>query len=218
MNVLIVDDHLMFGEALRVLLEAEADVEEVGVAGTAELALEMVERSCPDVILMDVDLPGMNGIDATRHVLSRCRDAHVVIISALQDPQLMARAVDAGSSGFVAKSRAADELVHVIRTAAAGDIVLPEARAADILRDLQAMRRRTVSQGPPARLTDREREVLQVFADGLSTHDVAQQLFISERTVQSHLRSILSKLDLSSKLQAVVWALRQGEITLKKER
>jgi DNA-binding NarL/FixJ family response regulator len=137
----------------------------------------------------------------------------VVVISALHDPTLIARAVEAGASGFVAKTRAADELIHVIRAAAEGEIVLPEARAGEILRELQGMRRRSTSTLPT--LSAREIEVLQAFADGLSTSDAAVRLFISERTVQSHVRSILSKLSMSSKLQAVLWALRQGKIQLR---
>jgi len=164
---------------------------------------------------MDVDLPGEDGISATRDVLRSCPSAQVLIITALQDPQLMARAVEVGAAGFVTKTRAAEDLISMIRAAAAGEMVLPEARATEILRQLQSWRRRSVVEGSEARLSEREREVLQAFADGLSTQEVAGKLFISERTIQSHIRSILSKLGLHSKLQAVMWALRQGLIRLR---
>ncbi|HEX9124145.1 MAG TPA: response regulator transcription factor [Actinomycetota bacterium] len=215
MKILIVDDHLMFAQAMRTLLTGEDDVESVSVAGSAEDALRQCGDECPDVVLMDVDLPGENGIAATRDVLRTCPSAEIVIITALQDPHLIARAVEAGAAGFVSKTRAADELTGMIRAAAAGEMVLPEEQAGEILRQLQSSRRRSVVEGPEAQLSERELEVLQAFADGLTTEQVAAHLFISERTVQSHIRSVLSKLDLHSKLQAVLWALRQGLIRLR---
>ena len=213
MNVLVVDDHAMFGDAIRVLLEGQTDIETVTVVSSGEDAVASLDIEEPDVVLMDVNLPGMDGIEAARQVLARCPSANVVVISSLHDPALIARAVEAGATGFIAKTRAADELIGVIRAAAEGEIVLPDARAGEILRELQGMRRRSASSRPV--LSPREIEVLQAFADGLSTGQTAQRLWISERTVQSHVRSILSKLGMSSKLQAVLWALREGSIQLR---
>jgi DNA-binding NarL/FixJ family response regulator len=213
MKVLIVDDHAMFGEAIRVLLEGQEDVEAVDVVSSGEDAIEAAAALQPDVVLMDVNLPGINGIDATRALLERTPTASVVVISSLHDATLMARAVEAGASGFVAKTRAADELIDVVKAAAQGEMVLPESRAKDILKELQGLRR-TPNRSAPT-VSTRELEVLQAFADGLSTAEVAARLFITERTVQSHIRSILSKLEMSSKLQAVLWALRQGKIQLR---
>ena len=213
MKVLVVDDHAMFGDAIRVLLEGQPDVETVTLVSSGEDAVASLDVDEPDVVLMDVNLPGMDGVEAARRVVERCPSANIVVISSLYDPALMARAVEAGASGFVPKTRAADELLQVIRAAAHGEIVLPDARAGEILRELQTMRRRSRSSLPT--LSPRELDVLQAFADGLSTGEVAKRLWISERTVQSHVRSILAKLDMSSKLQAVLWALRNATIQLR---
>jgi NarL family two-component system response regulator LiaR len=214
--VLIVDDHTMFADALVALLETEEDIEIVGAVATGEEAVALCGPSVPDVVLMDIDLPGMDGIASTREVLRVCPEAKVIGISALRDPDLLARAVAAGASGLVPKTRAADELVRVVRAAAAGEIVLPEGDLRPVLERL-----RTAAH-PPAPvpvgvnfLTNREVEILQTFADGMSTEEVATALRISQRTVRAHVESILAKLGVHSKLQAVLLGLRSGVIVLK---
>lgn len=214
MNVIIVDDHRMVAEALQTLLEGEPDVGSVRICGTAEEAFDACSSGATDVVLMDIELPGINGIDATRRLLQGCPDANVVIITAFGDPHVMARAIEAGASGFISKARAADELIDVVRKAAAGEMVLPDGQATNILHQLHAARRRDATGVPIVELSKREVEVLQAFADGLTSAQVAERLFISERTVQSHVRSVLGKLHVHSKLQAVLWALRRGLIRL----
>jgi DNA-binding NarL/FixJ family response regulator len=214
-RVLIVDDHQMFADALVALLEIESDVEVVGSVRTGEDALLVCGPSRPDVILMDIDLPGMDGIQATKAVLRVCPDAKVVGISAMRDRRLLARAVAAGASGFVPKTRAAEELVRAVRAAAAGEMVVPEGDLAPVLEALRNAAERSADVGARvASLTSREVAVLQAFADGLTTDEVAERFVITARTVRSHVENTLAKLGVHSKLDAVLLALRAGVIRL----
>jgi DNA-binding NarL/FixJ family response regulator len=214
-KVLIVDDHRLLAEALEVLLAGEDGLEAIGTAVTADEALETSRRECPDVVLMDIDLPGTNGIEATSRLLRICPDTRVVVISALHDTQLLAAAIQAGACGFVPKTRAADELVSVVRQAAAGEMVLPASDLAGILWRLKDARQLQLDVDRRfALLTPREVEVLQAFAEGRSTREVAEHLFISPKTVRSHVDRTLSKLGVHSKLDAVVLALRHGVLRL----
>ncbi len=218
MNVLIVEDHRMVADAFQLLLAAEAGVDRVRVCHTAEEALESCQQQAADVVLMDVGLPGMRGIDAIGAILRCSPEANVVVMTALQDSHLIAEAVDAGASGFISKTRAADELLEVVRKAAGGEMVLPEGRATEILHQLQRIHRGEAHGVPHENLSTREIEVLQAFAGGLSSSEVAARLFISDRTVQSHIRSVLRKLGVHSRLQAVLWALRRHLIELQTPR
>jgi DNA-binding NarL/FixJ family response regulator len=213
-RVLIVDDHQMFGQALQRLLEGEDDLQVVGVLRSAEEAIAACGRWGTDVVLMDIDLPGIDGITAISSILKNCPGAQVVVVTALHDPTLLAQAVDAGAAGFLSKSEAIEDLVSVVRRAAEGDIVLPPDRVHEILRGVHDARLRAVSTDGGSALTKRELEVLQAFADGLDPAGVAERLYISPRTVHSHVRSALQKLDVHSTLQAVMLCLRRGLISL----
>jgi DNA-binding NarL/FixJ family response regulator len=216
-DVLIVDDHQMFGQAVSHLLQGEDDLRVTGVAGSAEEALAVCGPQAPDVVLMDVDLPGIDGITAISRVLQACPHTQVVVITALHDPALLSRAVDAGAAGFLSKSDAIEDLVSVIRRAANGEIVLPSERMEQLLRDLHAARRQALAGGAQESLTARELEVLQAFTDGLDAEGVAERLFITKRTVHSHVRNALHKLGVHSTLQAVLLCLRQGQLKLGQE-
>lgn len=215
MRVLIVDDHVMFAEALEALLEAESNVDVVGIVATGEDAMKACASAKPDVILMDIDLPGMDGVQATQEVLRISPEAKVVGISALRDPQLLARVIAAGASGFVPKTRAAEELVRAIRVAFAGEMVLPEGDIAPVLDRLRnaAQRNREVD-ARFASMTSREIQVLQAFTDGLATEEVGVRFGIATRTVRSHIESVLAKLGVHSKLEAVLLGLRSGVVSL----
>jgi NarL family two-component system response regulator LiaR len=214
-RVLLVDDHRMFADALELLLAAEDGVESMGAVASGEQMVEVCERECPDVVLMDIDLPGMDGVDATRRLTELCPDAQVVAITALQPSDVMARVIEAGATGFVPKTQAADLLIDVIRRAATGEIVLPTQDTASLLLRLgEAHERRADARRLTEQLTEREIEVLQAIADGRSTEEIARDMFISPHTVHSHVGSILTKLGLHSKLEAVLFGLREGLITL----
>ncbi|MGH2723147.1 MAG: response regulator transcription factor [Actinomycetota bacterium] len=213
-DVLLVEDHQMFADALELLLETELDIEGFRKAGSAEDGLAACQERCPDMVLMDVDLPGMDGIEATGRVLETCPDTHVVIITGLQSDRVLAGGIAAGANGFVPKTQAADELMGVLRRAAAGEIVLPHGDVTPLLRSMQTSATLDEPGARLARLTPREIEILQSLAEGRSTEEVAETLFISPRTVYSHVGSILPKLGVRSKLEAVVMALRHGVISV----
>ena len=215
-RVLLVDDHRMFGEALTRLLEVDHGVEMLGALQRAEDALEICREQKPDVVLMDLDLPGKDGIEATKLLKEISPETKVVIITALQQPEIVARAIEAGACGYVLKTRAPDELVSVIRRAAAGEIVMSPSDILSVLSNIQRARyARTEVSVAIGQLTSREIEILHVLATGKSTaSEVARALFISPLTVQSHVKSILSKLGVHSKLEAVTFALRHGVIQI----
>jgi DNA-binding NarL/FixJ family response regulator len=214
-QVLLVEDHRMFADALQILIEAQDDMDCTGIAATGEQAVDLARARCPDVVLMDIDLPGIDGIEATRRVRQACPDARVVAITALQPDRVMAEVIEAGACGFVPKTQAAEAVIDVVRRAVAGEMVLPAGDLAgtlDRLREARSVRRdarRLLDD-----LTEREVEVLQATAEGRSPGQIAQALFISPHTVQAHVRSILAKLAVHSKLEAVVFALRHGAIRL----
>jgi NarL family two-component system response regulator LiaR len=215
LRVLVVDDHQMFADALVALLEVEDDVEVIGAVGSGEEALVVCGPGRPDVVLMDIDLPGMDGIQATKGVLRICPHARVVGISAMRDPQLLARTIAAGASGFVPKTRAAEELIRAVRAAAAGEMVLPEGDLAPVLERLRNAAERTADVDARfGNMTSREIEVMQAFADGLSTEDVATRFGVGVRTVRSHVENVLMKLGVHSKLEAVLLGLRAGVLRL----
>lgn len=214
-RVLVVDDHRMFAEALEMLLAGEKDVEIAGAVATGEEAIEVVARVNPDVVLMDIDLPRMDGIEATRQIRELSPLTQVVIITAFQEPAVMARAIEAGACGFVPKTQTADQLVSVIRGAAAGEMVLPSGDIRTVLGKLQAAQRaRMDADRLLHQLTTREVQILQAIAQGRSTREVAESLFISQLTVQTHVKNILAKLGVHSKLEAVTFALRHGVIRI----
>jgi DNA-binding NarL/FixJ family response regulator len=217
-RVLLVDDHRMFADALDALLAATEGVDSMGTVPSGEEMLERCSTGCPDVVLMDIDLPGMDGIEATKRLRQICPDAQIVAITALQSGDLMARAIEAGASGFVPKTQAADELLEVIHRAAAGEIVVPTKDLAGTLQRLQESKVvRADALQLVDRLTAREVEILQAIADGSSTDQIAVSLFVSPHTVNSHVRSILTKLRVHSKLDAVLFGLRQGLIEVHRQ-
>jgi DNA-binding NarL/FixJ family response regulator len=204
-TVLLVDDHPMFAEAITMLLGDVDDIEIVGVAGSGEAALDRCRESCPAVVLMDVDLGGMDGIEASERIGGLCPATSVIIVTALQEPGMADRAIRAGARAFVPKTRASDELILLIRRVAAGELILPDHRAERTTRTGDGRR-------PVRQLTDRERRVLQLLGEGRSTSAVAQELYISPLTVQTHVKSILAKFGVHSKLEAVTLGLRLGLI------
>jgi two-component system, NarL family, response regulator DevR len=211
-TILLVEDHAMVAAGLAELLRLHDDLEVVAVVGTVADARAAVAAHHPAVVLMDYRLPDGDGASATRELLELVPPPAVVMLSAASDAALLDQAVEAGCTGFVAKHASADELVRAVRAAAAGE---PHFSADVLVRLLQLRRDRVAHPGPE--LSDREREVLQLTADGVSVAAIATQLDLSVHTVRNHIRRALQRLDAHTKLDAVVVAARLGLITIAPE-
>jgi DNA-binding NarL/FixJ family response regulator len=207
-RVLLVDDHRMFAEAIGMFLSTEDDIEVLEVLAGAEGVAERVRFLAPDVVLMDIDLPGVDGLIATRQVVQARPETEVVLITALSDPDLSQRGTEAGAFALVAKERAADDLIEVIRRAAGVDEALSGPQLRLLSNASGGEKRRTRALSP------RELQVLQGLVDGMSTEELSAALFVSRRTVQGHVQSILTKLQVRSKLEAAVAGLREGLVHL----
>src|SRR6266511_2531275 len=205
-RVLIVYDHAVVRSGLRRVLEAEEDIEVVGEAGDMRGAVFEARAQKPDVVLMDVVMPGPTGIEATPAVLKEAPEAKLLVLSMQDDPHYVREAFAAGASGYVLKEAADAELVQAVREVAAGGrYVHPALGARLVLADTEAQRR--ASEDP---LSDREREVLRLLALGHTNQEIAKQLYISTRTAETHRAHIMQKLRLSSRAELVRYALAQG--------
>lgn len=208
-RVLLVDDHTMLREGLRAVLAGERDVEVVGEAATGREALEKVRELAPDVVLMDVTMHDLNGVEATRQIRRESPRTRVVALSTHGDKRYVLGMLDAGAVGYVLKVSAYDELRRAIRTAVAGKVYLsPE--IADVV--VAARRARGEFQEPSGLdvLGAREREVLQLLAEGHTSGEIAQRLGVSTSTVETHRRNIMRKLDLHSVAELTKFAIREG--------
>lgn len=216
-RLLIVDDHRVLGEALAMVVGMDPGLELLADPfDRAAPAVATVAELKPDVVLMDVDLPGgMNGIEATRAILALSPRTKVVVMSGSGDPDgLLVKAVEAGAAGFLPKTEAATRILAAVRAVAAGESLLDSGTLARVLRSVSEARtaQRAVDQRAE-RLTAREREILQRLSEGESNTDLAASLFLSVHTVNTHVRNILLKLEVHSKLQAVAWAVKAGVIS-----
>jgi two-component system, NarL family, response regulator NreC len=205
-RVLIVDDHAVVRAGLKMLVDAEHDLEAVGEAGTAREAVLEARSTKPNVILMDVMMPEQSGIEAVPQLLHEHPDAKVLVLSMQDDPRYVREAFEAGASGYVLKEAADAEVVAAIREVAAGGrYVHPELGARLIAAESEERRR--AEEDP---LSDREREVLRLLALGHTNQEIAKQLYISVRTAETHRAHIMQKLRLSSRAELVRYALAEG--------
>ncbi len=213
-KVLIADDHRSFGEAMQIALDAEHDLTVIEVVDDGELAITETLSREPDVVLMDLRMPGMDGIEATRRIRTEGGRAAVVILTGEGDDVDMARAIQAGARGLVAKTSAVGDVAAAVRRAHRGE---PLHRPSEVNRVLKVERARTERdrdlQRRVERLTPRELEVLQQMADGRSTEEIAEKLGISRHTLRTHTQNILTRLGVHSKTDAVVAAIRFGKAT-----
>jgi NarL family two-component system response regulator LiaR len=205
-RVMLVDDHQMVRNGLGTFLLVHDDLELVGEASDGEQALAMFDRAQPDVVLMDLKMPRMDGVAATRALLKRDPAVRIIALTSFKEEKLIQRAMDAGAIGYLLKDIGADELAEAIRAAHRGEPTLAS-EAAWVL--FKASRQR---QELGDDLTKREREVLRLLVDGLTNPEIADELFISQSTVKSHVSHILSKLDVATRTEAVSLALQQGLI------
>lgn len=224
-RVLLVDDHAVMRAGFRMILEAEDDIAVVGEAGDGAAAVATASTLRPDVICMDVQMPGVDGIEATRRIVAAAEiDAAVVIVTTFDRDDYLFEALQAGASGFLLKNAGPEELVTAVRVAAAGDALLaPEVTRRVIARfaSSSAPPSRMVAPDAPSRpnetdervavdLTEREDEVLRLVAQAMSNAEIAQRLFIGEATVKTHVSNLLQKLGARDRVAAVVYAHRHG--------
>jgi two-component system, NarL family, response regulator DegU len=212
-RVVLADDHRMLREGLRRALE-EHGIDVLGEANDGAEAVELVEQLRPDVVVMDVTMPVLDGIEATIQLRRQTPTTRVLMLTMHADEDVVARALRAGATGYLTKDCSSEELVDAVRTIAAGETAVSAGLAASMLTEVQRLGQAQAAAEPEPIITRREEEVLQLIADGLSTPEVAAQLYISLKTVKNHLASIYQKLDSRDRTQAVVRAVRMGIIHL----
>jgi DNA-binding NarL/FixJ family response regulator len=211
-RVLVVDDHALFRRGLEMVLIQEPDIEVVGEASDGEEAVAMVSDLTPDVVLMDVRMPRGSGIEACTAIKDLVPSARIVMLTMSDEEGDLYEAIKAGASGYLLKEIPTYEVAAAIRAVHDGQSLISPAMAGKLLTEFASMMRDTPEQ-PAAtrapRLTDRELEVLKLVARGLNNRDIAKELYISENTVKNHIRNILEKLQLHSRMEAVVYAVRE---------
>ncbi len=215
-RLLIVEDHRMLADALAMVVGEDPDLKIVAdPVDNADDAVALAAEHRPDVILMDVVLRGQGtGIDATRRIKELIPETKVVVISGMSRDQLLVQAVEAGASGFLDKSEAVDAALGAVKAAAAGEALIDPVLLSRVLREVAGQRKeREIAERLVARLTAREREILELIAEGLRNEAIADKLFLSVRTVQKHVQNVLTKLEVHSKLEAVAFAARAGLVS-----
>ncbi|NLF11824.1 MAG: response regulator transcription factor [Anaerolineaceae bacterium] len=205
-TVLIVDDHSVVRQGLRTFLDLHDDIQVVGEASGGAEAIELAERLAPDIVLMDLVMPGMDGIEATRQIRAHYPGTKVIALTSFLEDELVFPALDAGVSGYLMKDLTPPELAQAIRTVHQGKADLHPEVARKLLDEFQAQR----EVSPIPDLTQREVEVLALIAKGLTNREIAERLVITQKTVKAHVSSILGKLNLSDRTQAAIFAIKQG--------
>jgi DNA-binding NarL/FixJ family response regulator len=216
-KVLIVDDHALFRRGLQMVLENETDIDVIGEASDGAEAIEQAERTVPDVVLMDVRMPRRTGIEATRAIKDSLPSAKILMLTISDEEADLYEAIKAGASGYLLKEISIEEVSDAVRAVHAGQSLISPSMASKLLTEFATMvkRRDERVQMPGPRLTDRELEVLKLVAKGMNNRDIGQELFISENTVKNHVRNILEKLHLHSRMEAVVYAVREKLLDIK---
>jgi DNA-binding NarL/FixJ family response regulator len=208
-TVLLAEDHAVVREATAEVVNHQPDMRVVGQAGTGEEAVALARQVRPGVVVMDIAMPRLNGLEATRRIAAECPECRVLVLTAHEEERYVIQLLQAGAVGYLLKTVGLDELLEAIRAAARGEPVLPPAVAAVVMRHVAGHKLPEEHARP---LTDRELEVLQLAAQGLTNYDIAQRLYISVRTVEAHLTHTYNKLGVGSRTEAVVHAMRRGWI------
>jgi DNA-binding NarL/FixJ family response regulator len=206
-RVLLVDDHQLLTDSLARLLAAEPDIEIMGIGSTVAEAKRLAQERM-DVVLMDYRLPDGTGAEATRAIKARWPSARVVMLTAVQDDETVLESIQAGADGYLTKDRAVDDVVATVRSARAGETLLPRSVIIGIAQRVAVARDRQAERAPIEALTARELQVLQSLAEGMATPDICERLFISRNTLRTHVQNIMMKLHVHSKLEAVTVGLR----------
>jgi two-component system NarL family response regulator len=220
-RALIVDDHALFRRGLEMVLAAEDDIELVGEASDGSEAVQKAGESLPDVVLMDIRMPKSSGIEACRAMKEVAPSSKIVMLTISDEEEDLFEAIRAGASGYLLKDIPLDEVADVVRAVHGGQSLINPSMAAKLLTEFAALNKRDqeerAEQVPPPKLTDREMQVLKLVAKGMNNRDIAKELFISENTVKNHVRNILEKLHLHSRMEAVIYAVRERLLNIHDE-
>ena len=211
-RVLVVDDHALFRRGLEMVLIQESDIEVIGEAADGEAAVARAAELLPDVVLLDVRMPKGSGIEACAAIKDVAPSARIIMLTISDEEADLYEAIKAGATGYLLKEISIDEVAAAVRSVYDGQSLISPSMASKLLTEFALMAKRTNernNQVPAPRLTERELEVLKLVARGMNNRDIARELFISENTVKNHIRNILEKLQLHSRMEAVVYAVRE---------
>ena len=212
-RTMIVDDHALFRRGLEMVLDEEADIELVGQASDGSEAVEKAGESLPDIVLMDIRMPRSSGIEACRAMKEVAPSAKIVMLTISDEEEDLFEAIRAGASGYLLKDLPLDEVAETVRAVHGGQSLINPSMAGKLLTEFATLARRDeeerAQQVPAPRLTEREMQVLKLVARGMNNRDIAKELFISENTVKNHVRNILEKLQIHSRMEAVMVAVRE---------
>jgi DNA-binding NarL/FixJ family response regulator len=209
MKVIICDDQAIVRDGLELLLKLERDIEVVGLAQDGAEAVAMTARAAPDLILMDLKMPGMNGVEATRRIRAARPEAKILVLTTFDDDEWVLDAIRAGASGYLLKDTPRDKVIEAMRGTVAGKAYVDPAVAGKLMGQV-ASKQEQPSALITDRLTEREVDVLRRIARGLSNADIAAEMHLSEGTIRNHVSSIFSKLDIADRTQAAILAIRHG--------
>jgi two-component system response regulator NreC len=213
-TVLLAEDHTIVRKGLRSLLESRADIKVVGEAENGREAIDRVEELRPDVVVMDIGMPGLNGLEATRRIKKRFGDIQVLVLTVHTGEEYILQILRAGASGYLVKQAAPAELISAIQAVHRGEAFLSPSISKKVLEDYVQRTGATAQRDGFERLTDREREVLQLIAEAYSTREIAEQLHISIKTAETHRAHLMEKLSLHSTAELTRYAIRKGVVTL----
>lgn len=215
-SVFLAEDHAVVREGLAELIRREADIEIVGEAGDGEETVRLVKQLRPDIVLMDIAMPGLNGIEATKQIKETLPQTKILVLTAYDNPEFISAMIEVGAVGYLLKNVRGRELTHAIRSAYEGESVLHPAVARVVFSQLRNLQARTQHEKPDV-LSERELQVLRKGAEGLSNKQIATLLNIGPRTVQTHWRNIFDKLGVYSRTEAIVYCLKKGWLNLSGE-
>lgn len=210
----MVDDHSIVVDGICALLGLFKDIDVAGEASNGNDALEMVRKLLPDVVLMDIAMPIMDGLEATRRIRKEFPHVKVLVLTQYDDKEYVFPVIEAGASGFVSKTAASSELVSAIRSVYRGDSFLSPSAAKILVEEYQQEASLRKEQDPYKQLTNREREILKLLAEGYNTREIASMLVISTKTVEGHKTNLMAKLDIHNRTDLIKYALRKGIITV----
>jgi DNA-binding NarL/FixJ family response regulator len=211
-RILIADDHKIFREGLRTLLQSRGDIQVIGEADNGRTVVSLAAQLQPDIVIMDVAMPDLNGIEATRQITTIRADAKVLALSMHSDSRFVTRMLQAGAQGYLLKDCAFEELALAIDTIASEGVYLSPGVTGVVVRDY--MQHLSANESSASALSPREREVLQLVAEGLTTKDIASKLHISVKTVETHRKQIMDKLEIRSVAELTKYAVREGLTSL----